>query len=292
MTSWKTSWQLLGAVSPRELRQAYVELHWAVQLVAAVGNTYREKRDDYSHQNVLWDSEQSLLVSRATERAPFVRGALRPADLKLLWLDHEGESQSELSLTGRTWEEALAWLGSQLPQTATLGKAPEVPGFELPEHPAQSGAFGEAGAAHAELARWFADANLVLQRWARGQPDASEVAGWPHHFDTATLMVIEPNEDHEKMKSVGAGFTPPDGVCTEPYFYVTPWPYPADGHAPGQLSAGRWHTQGFYGAVLPAGDVTGAGESAAEQASCVWMFLEQAVQQARELAQATKGSKP
>jgi hypothetical protein len=38
----------------------------------------------------------------------------------------------------------------------------------------------------------------------------------------------------------------------EPYFYVSPWPYPPPAKLPPLPEPGRWHTTGFTAAVLPA----------------------------------------
>ena len=48
------------------------------------------------------------------------------------------------------------------------------------------------------------------------------------------------------------GLSPGDSSYGEPYFYVTPWPYP-DSPAPPPLPAGAaWHRTGWFGAVLTA----------------------------------------
>jgi hypothetical protein len=45
--------------------------------------------------------------------------------------------------------------------------------------------------------------------------------------------------------------TPGDEANHEPYYYVTPWPYPKEPPTP-SLTRGAWHTAGWFGAVLPA----------------------------------------
>jgi hypothetical protein len=46
------------------------------------------------------------------------------------------------------------------------------------------------------------------------------------------------------------GLSPGDSSYAEPYFYVTPWPYPESPALP-QLPAGAaWHRTGWFGAVL------------------------------------------
>lgn len=43
--------------------------------------------------------------------------------------------------------------------------------------------------------------------------------------------------------------SPGDSTYDEPYFYVTPWPYP-EGATLQPLEFGTWHTKGWTGAVL------------------------------------------
>ncbi len=63
-----------------------------------------------------------------------------------------------------------------------------------------------------------------------------------------------------------------DAAYDQPYFYVTPWPYPEAGSLP-RLGLGRWQTAGWVGAVLTAGDVL----AHTDQARYVQEFLNGAV---------------
>ena len=78
---------------------------------------------------------------------------------------------------------------------------------------------------------------------------------WPHHFDIATLWTLDAGVDAEEARSVGMGLSPGDGTYAQPYWYVTPWPYPqATAEELPPLPAGRWHAEarngGWTGAVL------------------------------------------
>ncbi len=58
--------------------------------------------------------------------------------------------------------------------------------------------------------------------------------------------------------------SPGDESYGEPYFYVSPWPYPQQGVLPGLKGNGFWHTAGFTAAVLTA---TAILEQADQQAA-------------------------
>jgi hypothetical protein len=48
--------------------------------------------------------------------------------------------------------------------------------------------------------------------------------------------------------------SPGDGSYSQPYFYVSPWPYPDVSTLP-PLVLGHWHTEGWVGAVLTAEEI-------------------------------------
>jgi hypothetical protein len=72
--------------------------------------------------------------------------------------------------------------------------------------------------------------------------------------------------------------TPGDSFYNEPYWYLSPWPYPK-APSPKQLeSNGEWHTNGWFGAVLPASNMQPT-DSAADQAEMVRLFVHSAMGQ-------------
>ncbi|NNE17483.1 MAG: hypothetical protein HKN10_03295, partial [Myxococcales bacterium] len=56
----------------------------------------------------------------------------------------------------------------------------------------------------------------------------------------------------EEARSIGVGFSPGDGSYDQPYFYVTPWPYPEASSLPRLTKGAEWHRSGWTGAVLTA----------------------------------------
>jgi hypothetical protein len=85
------------------------------------------------------------------------------------------------------------------------------------------------------------------------------------------------SKDGDEAPSLGLGLSPGDEGIPEPYFYVTPWPPPGPGEPLPDLPApGRWHREGWTGAVLTGTEVVAAGDGGA-QAARASAFLAEAV---------------
>jgi hypothetical protein len=143
---------------------------------------------------------------------------------------------------------------------------------------------GAAFCAHpeacAEVARWYANADRLLRAVQAANPEASPVRCWPHHFDLATLLTLDPAAaGPESARSIGIGLSPGDAARPGPYFYVTPWPYPQSPALPALKGGGSWNTEGWLGAVLEARALAGS----TEQEGQVREFLTSAIAAARRL---------
>ncbi len=243
-----SAWTDLGDVSPKQLVDARLQAHWAAQVVAAFGSTHVEKRDDDSHSN-LGLTAGGLLASHA---AGGVRAAIRVRDLTLVLVTAE-PSVEELPLSGKTLDAAMSWLGERAGAHLKSPKPLARPTHDLPAHAVGDGAeFDADPKALLELAAWYGNADRLIGAVREEHEHASEVRCWPHHFDIATLVSIDPSETGENARSIGVGMTPGDGGYSEPYFYVTPWPYPKAASPPDLDGGGAWHTEGWFGAVLTA----------------------------------------
>jgi len=226
------------------LTEARLQAHWAVQLASAPGTTLLDNSGDYANTNLEWSHDRQALVGRPIDGRA---AGLRVADLTLLVGD------DTFSLAGRTYEEGLAWLAER------FGAPLKRSDHEMPAHAIADGAAFERVAGLAELAETFARAQDALA------PLGLPVRCWPHHFDLAVFV------DLGDGKSIGAGLSPGDGSYGDPYWYITPWPYPEDrANLPG-LSVGGWHIEGWVGAVLP-GAEPGAAFVAEAVAACRGLF--------------------
>jgi hypothetical protein len=252
-------WIRTGSMDPHTLADARVQLHWAAQTVAGVGRTLNAPCADHSHTSFAWSDAHEALLQEPVDG---ITCGLRLHDLTVIVID---ATLRELPLRGRTLDEGFAFLESQ------FGKTLKRPDVDLPDHAVARGARFDADAGHlAELARYCGNASHVLGEIARSNPKAGPVRCWPHHFDIATLITLS---DHgEDAHTIGVGLSPGDGGSPEPYYYVTPWPYP-DASRLGELSAGRWNTVGWTGAVLSASRFA----EAEQQEELVHTFLREAM---------------
>ncbi len=274
-------WEALGSVAPAELRSAALELHWAVQLLAAAGAAFAEPVDDDSHRATTWHEGLEAFVGADFDRPYPLRAALRPHDLTLLVIDRTDAPVAELALPGQSLDDALDWLG--LAAATYFGGAPpklERPAYDLPAHPVADGAVftRSVGAERRALSALYGSAASVLESVARAEADASPVRCWPHHFDVATLITLSRNSSGEADRTIGLGLAPRDADHDDWYWYVTPWPYP-DASCLEPLDRGRWHTDGWTGAVLSGSAVVSLPTG--ERRAAVLAFLHEAIAAAR-----------
>jgi hypothetical protein len=143
---------------------------------------------------------------------------------------------------------------------------------------AHGGAFDAPSVELEELARWFSVAWQILSELAHEETGSSPVRIWPHHFDTAFLLPISGGDG---SRSIGVGMSPGDQSYAEPYWYVTPWPYPSDSQGLSLEGGGAWHEQGWFGAVLRASSL--AGDDPGAQKRRVNAFLRSALSASRKL---------
>ena len=272
-----SDWRQLGSVDLRSLGEARLQAHYAVQWLARAARAYIPARPDDSHTNLGWDD---ALDGFATHTLP--GGARLCLSLPTLTLSIVGakDGTRALSLPGRRDGEARTWLGEQMRALALdPGALDAALPWEMPAHPIADGtpyAAASLADARKELAAWFANADRSLGRvrndHAAKHRTVSPVRCWPHHFDIATLISLE-GGDPEHARSVNAGLSPGDGSYAEPYFYVSPWPYPDVGKLAPLPALGHWHTEGFLAAVAPASRIAAA--TARQQAADT--FLQAAV---------------
>lgn len=260
------TWSALGSVAPTDLGGARLALHYGAQLLSAAAYAVLPMREDHSHTNLSWTPD--LPGFRGRTLASGQRVFLDTARMRVGLLDERGGEAGAFELEGRTLEQAFAEL------SAVLRRADEdvpeeglkLPDYDLPDSPlAQSETFFVVRPALEELTHWFHDADVVLSRLAGTHLGGAEVRGWPHHFDLAALRTLDQDRDPESARSVGAGFSPGDGTYAEPYFYVSPWPYPDAGELPELPSGAHWHTAGFTSAILLGSAVVLAGDAGAQQ---------------------------
>ena len=125
---------------------------------------------------------------------------------------------------------------------------PQYPDF--PDHDLKKSARFEVNTEGQEwLADYYAIASSVLTALQKSKNNTSPLRVWPHHFDIATLVTYS-SDDYKNEASIGVGALLGDGGYDEPYFYITPWPYPEKDSLKKLEGEGMWHTEGWVGALL------------------------------------------
>jgi hypothetical protein len=245
--------------------------------VAAAADHLIPAVPDHSHASLSWSAGDRFLVTHPVPDSSSIRMALDPASLRLAVLGDDSAA-SHFQLPGVTIDDAYRWVEQALRDAGALAGDAAIPRSDLdlgegPGRGASPFTFGHAEAFE-ELTRWFGNASAALEHLRQQHPRASAVRCWPHHFDIAVLLPLD-ERGGEDARSVGIGMTPGDDTYAEPYFYVTPWPYPpAEVQLPA-LQSGSWHTEGWTGAVLPGTEiVTAPGD---QRGQLVARFLEEAV---------------
>lgn len=259
-------WSTLGPVSPRELVGTRVVVHYAAQALAATAYALLPTPDDHSHANLLWSPDRRRFHGR-----PLPGGNRAFLDVQRFVtgvLDPNGDELAVIDPRGTTLDELLAHMLEALRATGTAGENPAlvVPDYDLPASAlAEGGPFPTPDpAALRELASWFHDAFVALSEVSERRLDGAEVRCWPHHFDIAALLVLDPDRDPERARSIGVGLSPGDGTIAEPYFYVTPWPAPAPRELPPLPDGARWQTEGFTSAVLTGSEIVTRSDGPAQ----------------------------
>ena len=265
-------WERVGRVSPAALVEARETAHHAAQLLALVGASYIPTRADDSHTSMTWlDGAQALTTEIVDTSRPF-RVGLRISDLTLLFLDATLREAGVFPLVERTRNEAIAWLRARIGDAGRDGTTMHTSlHFSIAPHATDSGApFVRHVDALDELARWYADAHVILEARREHTRGAGEVRCWPHHFDIATLVACSSGP----FQTIGIGMSPGDSRYREPYLYVGPYPRPTSDVA--ALEIGHWHTTDWFGAVLTASEIV-ARDSASEQLTLVNRFVDGAL---------------
>lgn len=261
------AWKLLDYDDFDAMSAARKQLHQAVQQVSAVGRRYLPKAKDDKHANMVWVPQFQRLAGNWVDGKTKFRASVDLANLTIHVVDDEVKTVGEYDLKGKTRSQSMVWLEEQLRVLGmdTARFTLNLP-YELPDYPAARGKafeYKDATAFH-EMAKYFHNADYILRPLKREFPQTTDVRCWPHHFDIATLIILNDTNDPETTTSIGVGMSPGDQYYDQPYFYLTSWPHASkDKLEP--LSFGAWHEKDWLGAVLPAELLLGMSDPLQQQ---------------------------
>ena len=280
----ETTWQKLTNISLTKLAEARKQLHQAVQLAALTGRAFLPKVDDDNFASLRWNKEKNILFGQAWGKNKF-KTAINFGNFSLLLLDENNETINSFSLNGLFYNDAFKKLKEMIGTTGEdINKLSLLLPYKIPVYPTATNErfnfFDKL--LFEELGKYFANTNLVLEGVVKNNPGASEIGCWPHHFDIATLMVLDDSKDN--YKSIGVGLSPGDDNYNQPYFYITPWPYPnTEGLTLPELhSGGFWHTEGWVGAILTAKSILSFDPSE-KQHNAVNEFIKDGIKVVKDL---------
>jgi len=283
--TFSENWKNLDNLDPGSLVHSRHQLHQAVQLVAAVGRNYHLPEKDDPFGNLEWLPDINGLAGWEVDTSlGKIKCALNFDSFNLQFLVDETPEQS-IPLDGKLDQTILQEMQNSLDSLGLNGSKLDLnKPYKIPEYKiGQSEGYVTNPKEFKELAKYFGNANAVLKALTTNLEGASDVKCWPHHFDIATLITLTDTGDPETSSSIGVGLSPGDESYQEPYFYITPWPYPdLNVTRLPKLSVGHWHTEGFVAAILT-GTTLLKGGSSDNQINAVSKFLEEGLDQARKL---------
>ncbi|MEO9854188.1 MAG: DUF5996 family protein [Reichenbachiella sp.] len=242
----------MNEVKKEELVPVRKSLHQAIQLVSAVPRNILPKDPTDGMSSLEWNAQlESLESLPVTNDHGEIRVGLKFETFALyITVDHD--SKVALELSGRSVDQGLTWLKAEL---AKYDISSESINLDLPyeienyDYSKILQVNNEALTVFGQLYQMTAE---VLADITRKWEEAFDIRCWPHHFDLATLIPLETDQENEITKSIGIGLSPGDDGINEPYVYVNIWPQvevvTLQQH---KLAQGDWNTEGWSGAVLP-----------------------------------------
>lgn len=273
-------WKELGKVSPADLLKARLEAHHAIQWIARATRAYCKVESDDSHTSLSWNFNLQALMGRALT-SDLTLG-LRLTDLTLLAQSSRGNES--YSLIDQTESKVGEWVADLVGRYDLDPLKLKEPGpYTLSKHRLDSG--GVYGTAEKngieELANYYNNAALLLNGIQTSYTQASPVRCWPHFFDIATLLTFKQKGTSERA-TIGVGCSPGDATYSEPYFYVSLWPYPSQESLPPLIAPAFWHLEGFTAIILQSGDLVSKRDTESQQ-KLSKTLIEQGVKESIEL---------
>lgn len=270
------NWKIFNYPAAEELEIARHQFHQAIQNVGSIGRSFLPEDPSDQTANLEWDSKLQRLAGRWIEGDEVFRSSFSLSDFSVLLVDELYNTISSISLEGNKQRSVMIWLEEEIAELGLQSNdiSLKLP-YTIPEYPtAKREAFDEVNPIAAqELEAWFHNADLVLNKITACLEGASEVRCWPHHFDIASLITLVDTGDVETSKSINVGMSPGDGNYNEPYFYVSPWPYPVTELPDISETGGFWHEENWIGAILKSSDLNHL-KSAGDQQETVTNFLD------------------
>jgi len=271
----RPNWQLFKFPSLADMNQAREQCHQAIQNVAAVGRSFSvaSKEDEFANLN--WDFGLQRLVGHWVKGNITFRSSICIKDFEVYLVNENIKTISSISMQDITQTDVMVWLEHELSKLGVdFSKINLTYPYEIPEYPtAKREAFHlDNLEACDELSRLYNNTSLVLTELFKKEKNVSSIKCWPHHFDIAARVTMLDTGDPETSRSINLGMSPGDKYYNEPYFYVSPIPYPTENLLDLSKYHGHWHQNDWVGAVLPYSRLSGL-ELIQDQKSAIKKFI-------------------
>ncbi len=247
------NWIKLTLPFDENISDALQQQHHASQFIALVGRHLIHQESDDSNTNMQYLLDKEMLVGN--ELTNGMRLALQLTDLNLYILDKDSKHKSEISLVGKVTQKVFEEVKKSFAELGvdTSNLKNELH-YEIPTYNLIDGASFtiKEKKFFQENTFYRHNAEVILNEIAAGFGVADSIRVWPHHFDTGTFIPFAHNDKGELSQSIGIGWSIPDNMVNEPYYYLSFWSeQPVESfEALTSLEAGKWITTGWNGGVL------------------------------------------
>ncbi|MGI9547108.1 MAG: hypothetical protein ACR2MM_07720 [Flavobacteriaceae bacterium] len=221
-------------------------IHFAAQYLAAAGISFLPQKEDDSHTNLGFSTEEKQMLTRVlNEDGDFLAFDLN--EFALVW--NSAADPSKLVLEHLSHGEVLDWIHSITKNSRFSNPYSYQFPYSLPYEISNDYKYA-LDPEKLELERKLRTlATQVLGEVLNQNNMHSEIRIWPHHLDTGAFAKLPEKES----VSIGMGLAIPDALVNDYYFYISGY----EGHAAisptefDSLSQGKWHSDGFTGGILP-----------------------------------------
>ncbi|MEO9965448.1 MAG: hypothetical protein ABJF11_06660 [Reichenbachiella sp.] len=238
-------------IDKNTLTQTRKSLHQAIQLVSAVPRNILPHDPTDGRSSLEWNSQLNSLQSLPVTNS---NGEIRVGltfETFALYITVNDDSKAALEMSGRSVNEGLIWMKQELAKIDIASEAInlDLP-YEIEKYDYSKALYVDTEALNA-LAELYQTTAEVLSDIVNKWEDAHDIRCWPHHFDLATLIPLETDQNKEITKSIGIGLSPGDDSINEPYLYVNIWPQVDSAMLQKHdLVVGEWNLEDWSGAIL------------------------------------------
>lgn len=273
-------WYDLKKYDAEAFADAKMQTHYAMQWLARTLRMCEgEGADNAKLAGLAWDTTHEALVSEMLPGG--LSFGLQIETLTLIAFNNQVIAE-RFPLDGIDESSVGEWLAVHLEAFGfDPGMLSTGADYSIPYHRLADGAVYDViggGLAFSELAHWLSNGYAVLadlrKRFMRTEPLPSPLLCCPNRFKLlVSISLRRGNAAMSEHRTIRAGLSPGDANHAEPYYFVILSQSPKQIQLPEFVDIGRWHVNGFVGAIAAASEII--GEDLQER--YVRQFLDQAI---------------